>query len=259
MSGLMFTKFRVIQAALCLALVFSMRAGFAQEADTVAPGAKPSINVQFRNPDLNVDTWVKRFELESRETYSLRKEIVAALNLKDGDVVADIGAGTGFFSLIFAEAVAPSGEVLAVDIAPKFIEHIENRAKEEGVPNVRTVLCDDKSTKLEAGSADIAFTCDTYHHFEYPVDTTASIHQALKEGGILAVIDFERIPGMTNDWLMGHVRCGKETVIKEIEAVGFELIEEVELFEQNYFIKFRKKSGSTTSGATSQPTSQPAS
>lgn len=259
MSRIKIKKFQIIQAALCIALAFSLRGGFAQEADTVAPGAKPSINAQFRNPDMNVDTWVKRFELESRETYKLRNEIVAALNLKDGDIVADIGAGTGFFSLMFAEAVVPSGEVLAVDIAPRFIEHINTRAKEEGVPNVRTILCDDKSTRLEAGSADIAFTCDTYHHFEYPADTSASIRQGLKEGGILVVIDFERIPGVTSDWLMGHVRCGKETVIEEIEAIGFELIEEVDLFEQNYLIKFRKISGTTESGAISQASTQPAS
>ena len=86
------------------------------------------------------------------------------------------------------------------------------------------------------------FACDTYHHFEYPQATLASIRRALRPGGTLVVVDFERIPGKTRPWLLDHVRCGKGQVIAEIAAAGFELVEEVPLgLEENYFLRFVRR------------------
>jgi ubiquinone/menaquinone biosynthesis C-methylase UbiE len=95
---------------------------------------------------------------------------------------------------------------------------------------------------LPPNSVDLVFVCDTYHHFEYPAKTLASIRRALRPGGNLIVIDFDRIEGKSRDWLLGHVRADKATFQHEIETAGFELIEEVEVreFEENYFLKFAK-------------------
>jgi predicted methyltransferase len=89
----------------------------------------------------------------------------------------------------------------------------------------------------------VAFICDVYHHFEFPAQTLESIHSALSEGGRLIVIDFERIPGVSREWTLGHVRAGKETFIEEIEAAGFQLVAEREIqgFEENYYVEFRKR------------------
>src|SRR5690606_25175451 len=103
------------------------------------------------------------------------------------------------------------------------------------------VQCSERDVSLPDGSVDTVFTCDTYHHFEYPQATLASIHRALRPGGTLVIVDFERIPGKSREWLLGHVRCGKEQVICEVTEAGFEVVEEVPLgFEENYFLRFRR-------------------
>ena len=108
--------------------------------------------------------------------------------------------------------------------------------------NVEVVLCAEDSVKLPESSVDLAFVCDTYHHFEYPAATLASMLAAVKPGGRLALIDFERIPGVSRDWLLGHVRAGKEVFCQEIESVGFKKVEELKIdgLKENYFVIFQK-------------------
>jgi len=200
---------------------------------------KPGINDNFKDPD--IQTNLDRFETESREVYNHRDEIVAALGLREGMEVADIGAGTGFFARMMAKRVGPSGKVYAVEIAAPFLKHIKEMAEKEGVGNIELVLCDQKSTNLAPESVDLAFACDTYHHFEFPYHTLESIHQALRPGGTLVIVDFERIKGISSDWILGHVRCGKGTVTDEIKDAGFDLLEEIPLLKENYVLKFKKR------------------
>jgi len=203
---------------------------------------KPGVNKRFVDPALDVKEFIDRFEVESREVFANREKIVAATNVKVGDQVADIGAGTGLFTRLFSSVVGEDGKVFAVDISPKFIDHITADATKNSLTNITAVLCEDKSVKLAENSVDVVFICDTYHHFEYPKSTLASIHRALTEGGHLILIDFERIPGVSREWLLGHVRAGKEVFRSEIQDAGFTLVEEkkIEGFKENYFLKFRK-------------------
>lgn len=205
---------------------------------SVAPG----INEPYQAPD--VDSFVARFETESREVYAKRRQIVADMRLSPGSAVADIGAGTGAFTFVLAEAVGTSGRVYAVDIAAPFLDHIRTRAAEQGVDNVVTVRCEEDSVGLPPRSIDAAFVCDTYHHFEYPQSSLASIRDALRPGGELFIVDFERIEGRSSDWILNHVRCGKATVIQEVTSAGFELLppaaQTAEL-KENYFLRFRKR------------------
>src|SRR5262249_37180527 len=150
-----------------------------------------------------------------------RKEIVAACKLKPGMIVADVGAGTGLFTRLFAAAVAPKGKVYAVDIAPEFIRHIEKTCDEAGIKNVVGVVCSESSVKLPAQSVDLVFICDTYHHFEFPYKTMKSIYEALRPNGQLVVIDFHRKKGESSDWVMGHVRADQDVFMKEIGSCGF--------------------------------------
>lgn len=203
---------------------------------------KPGINAGFVDPNLNVAEWLGRFEIESREVFSERAAVLKACGIKPGVHVADIGAGTGFYTRLFAGAVGNEGRVDAVDISPQFIEHIKRKSLEEKVGNITAALCSERSVKLPADSVDLAFVCDTYHHFEYPHSTLASIREALKPGGTLIVIDFERIPDKSREFILGHVRAGKEIFRKEIEDSKFEFVEEVTIpgFKENYFLRFRK-------------------
>ncbi len=200
---------------------------------------KPGINDSFRDP--NVEFYTNLFEGEDRAIFAHRVEILNAIALESGQNVADIGAGTGFFSLMFAEKVAPNGDVYAVDIAENFVQHIKSNAKERSIKNLKPVLCTDRDTKLKSNSVDVVFICDTYHHFEYPVDTMASIHNAMRPGGKLMIVDFERIKGVHTDWTLNHVRCGKGTVTDEIKDAGFDFVEEIPIMDDQYVIVFRKR------------------
>lgn len=204
--------------------------------------ARPGINERFVDPELQVDEWLARFEVESREVYAARREVLKACKIQPGYRVADIGAGTGFYSRLFAEAVGDQGWVFAVDIAPRFLEHINRQSREDNIRSITSVLATDRATRLPPNSIDLAFVCDTYHHFEYPRSTLASIYQALKPAGVLVVIDFEKIPGKSREFILGHVRAGKQVVRAEIEDVGFRLIQEVPIssFQENYLLRFQK-------------------
>lgn len=199
----------------------------------------PSINRPYES-NSDYQRWIQIFERPGREVYDRRHAIVAALDLRPGMVVADIGAGTGLFTRLFAPQVMPGGQVLAVDIAPEFVENTVVRARQAGFHNVRGIINTPHEVTLGAQSIDLAFICDTYHHFEYPKPMMHSIEQALKPGGSVVVIDFRRIPGYSSAWVMNHVRAGKQTVIEEIEAVGLKFVEERDFLRTNYFLRFKK-------------------
>ena len=198
----------------------------------------PGINDYYQEPVF--EQWQSIFESPGREVYERRESILAALELKPGMNVADIGAGTGFYTLMFAQQVAPGGKVYAVDISDEFVRNIQRRASEQHLDNILGVVNHAKSVALPDASIDLAFICDTYHHFEYPMTTMRSLHQAMRPGGTVIIIDFRKIEGQSSSWVMGHVRENKQAVIKEIEASGFQFVEENDLLRSNYFLKFRK-------------------
>ena len=151
-----------------------------------------NLNRQFQDPNLDVQQFVQRFETDSREIFAQRQALVRAVDLRPGLAVADIGAGTGLFTWMFAEEVGPKGTVYAVEIAPAFLKSIGEHARQRGLEKVvKTVRSTQETTNLTPGSTDVAFVCATYHHFEHPEKVLASIHQALRPGGRLVVIDFD--------------------------------------------------------------------
>ncbi|HPG24693.1 MAG TPA: methyltransferase domain-containing protein [Myxococcota bacterium] len=227
-------------------------------------GLPSGINDVFLAKDLDVDAFVERFEGESRAVYAQRHAIVEALELSEGDRVADIGAGTGFFSFLFAEAVGETGRVYAVEISPRFLDLLRERAALQRLdtPQVvegtersierpvvegtgrsaglQVVEGTERSVELPPDSVDLAFLCDVYHHFEYPTHSLESLYRAVRPGGALVLIEFHRIPGVTSDFLLEHVRAGQDVFTREIEAAGFVLDRELPLdgLEDNYVLRF---------------------
>jgi predicted methyltransferase len=199
---------------------------------------RPGINDPFKDPD--VPQFLGKFEVESREVYANRAEIVKRVGLKPGMAVADVGAGTGLFTRLFAKEVGDTGKVYAVDIAPRFLDHIEKSCKEAGIKNVETVRCSADDVNLKQNSVDVAFICDTYHHFEFPHKTMASLRRALRPGGKVVVIDFIREKGKSTEWIMNHVRAGKDVFSKEIADAGFRLAGEEQFLQENYFLRFER-------------------
>jgi spermidine synthase len=187
-----------------------------------------------------VEQGLQRYEREGREVFDRRRDIAAACRLRPGMAVADVGAGTGIFTRLFAPLVGPEGKVYAVDISRELLDHVAGTCREQGLGNVAAVAATVDDSGLEPGSIDLAFVCDAYHHFDRPASTLASLHRALRPGGELILIDFKKIPGVSSEWVMGHVRGDQAAFTAEVEAAGFRKVEELELLKESYFIRFVK-------------------
>jgi len=229
----------MLKRLLIVLLAFSLL-GAALAEQNVNPG----INRYYSNPD--VSSWVEVFERDGREIFERRHDILTAMHIEPGMRVADVGAGTGFFTLMLAKAVGPEGKVYAVDISEAFLEAIAQRAREQGLHNVVTVLSDQKDVKLPHGELDRVYIGDTYHHFEYPVTFSRTIAAALQPKGQVIVVDFKRIPGFSSRWVLSHVRAGKETFIDEMAQAGLVLLEELDFMQTQYFLRLGLASTSTT-------------
>ena len=215
--------------------LFAQQAAPAQEKSV-----KPGINDRWRSAD--IQPLVETLETESREIYHEREALARLVDAKPGMAVADIGSGSGFMTELFAKMVGASGRVYAVDINPKLLEHIRQRASQDGLKNIQTVLDHDTSTELPANSVDLVFLCDTYHHFEYPKAMLASIYKALRPGGQAVLVEFHRVPGKSPEWMLEHVRAGQEVFTKEFVDAGFAFEKELDapFFKENYVLRFRK-------------------
>ncbi len=239
----MISKPRLITAILALFLATATACQNVSNFDTLEqrPAGLPSdINDKFTSQSLVTEDYVDRWEVESREIYLQRHLIASTLDLREGMSIADIGAGTGLFEGLFSVSVGASGRVHAVDISTVFLDDLDRRIKAESWTNVETNLSDGILVPRELQGIDRVFICDTYHHFEHPQATMSSLFRAMNPGGILVLVDFERIPGRTKEWILEHVRAGKSTFRAEIEAAGFHFFEEPVLpgMKENYLLRF---------------------
>jgi ubiquinone/menaquinone biosynthesis C-methylase UbiE len=131
--------------------------------------------------------WLERSERMQEERPDL---VLAALELKPGMKVADVGAGSGYYTSRMAERVGKSGTVYAVDVQPEMIEILKRNMSERGAMNVKAVLGTETDPKLAAESLDLALMVDVYHELEYPYEMLAAIVKALKPGGRVAFVEF---------------------------------------------------------------------
>ncbi len=228
-------------AFVALAAVGQQNAGSSESATAPERSIREGINERFVDTDLDTTSAAAGFESDNREVYARRRDVLDALNLSPGMAVADIGAGSGFYTELMAAEVGPDGKVYAVEIAPNWIEYLNDKVSTDGLDNVVVILGGERSVELPDGSIDLAFASDTYHHFEFPQSSLASIYRALKASGRWVVLDYDRIPGVTPPGRMNHLRLGKAEAIAEIEAAGFTLEQDVDLdLDENYLAIFRR-------------------
>jgi cyclopropane fatty-acyl-phospholipid synthase-like methyltransferase len=222
----------------------------AAQQQTITPMAK-ELNKSF---DADAAKWKERFEHEGRAIYDKRFEILDAMGLKPGMDVADIGAGSGLISRLIAGRIAPGGTVYGVDIAPKMVEYMSKTAAEEKLANFKAVLGDPRSPKLAPQSVDVVCIIDAYHHFEYPADMLAEIKKALRPDGLLMLIDFKRIEGVSKEYILKMVRAGQGTFTDEFLNAGFELVERRDdMFPENYLLKFKHRQAKAKPAAGAKP------
>lgn len=210
-------------------------------AEPVAPDdVGGAINEPY-HAQQNPRRWAVQFEREGREVHDHRDEILAALDLREGMAVADVGAGTGLYTLALAERVGPKGKVHAVDVQAYFLDHIGQKARKAELRNIELVRATQESVGLPEASVDLVLMCDAYHHVERPAAYLASLHRALRPGGRLVVIDYIAIEGRSDAWVIDHVRAAPQQFRAEIEGAGFRFVRAHEgLLEENFFYEFER-------------------
>ncbi len=171
------------------------------------------------------------------------EELVAAMGLKSGDVVADIGTGAGYMLPYLSRAAGPLGKVVAQDIFPDFLEKAAARAEREKLGNVVFVKGTEKDPNLEAGSVDLALALDSYHHYNYPAEMLAGLRKGLKNGGRLVIVEYYKRPNaMPGNNAVDHIRIDESELIKEVEANGFHFVSRREqIKDSQYMAVFEKR------------------
>jgi len=175
--------------------------------------------------------WIRRLDRPDRLPGLRIDEVIAALGLAPGTVVADIGCGTGAFSIPFAKAVAPGGVALAVDIWPELLGHVQRQASAAGVTTLRTVLAQRDDPRLAAGSVDIAFFHDVFHNVN---DRQGYLHRlagSLAPRGRIAIIEQEFDDPIAKQWDRPEDRITREQLAGWMRQAGFELEREFDTFQ----------------------------
>lgn len=178
--------------------------------------------------------WLERPEREAEERTDL---LLGSLDLEDNDVVADIGAGTGYFSFPIARRL-PQGRVLAVDIQQEMLDIIESRKKEAGTGNIEGVLGKIDDTRLPVDSVDLALMVDAYHEFSHPREMMVSIVAALKEGGRVVLVEY-RAEDPTVPIKRLH-KMSQAQARREMEAVGLQWMETKDTLPSQHLMIFSK-------------------
>jgi ubiquinone/menaquinone biosynthesis C-methylase UbiE len=182
--------------------------------------------------------WTKTLESAERIASLRIGEVIAKLNLKPGDVVADLGAGTGLFSLPLAQAVT-SGRVYAVELDEGFLTQIQDKAKTANVTNVVPVLGKFTDPALPARDVDVAFFHDVLHHVENRAAYLESVARYLKPGGRIVVIEFN--PGDSPHKAEPHLVVSQEQTAAWMAGAGLAKSEDIALFPDKYFVVYRRK------------------
>jgi predicted methyltransferase len=187
----------------------------------------------------DVEQWRRVFDDPGRDAWQKPRELVAALALRPGMWVADLGAGTGYFSRHLDTAVRPGGVVFAVETEPNLVAHLRSRAEEEQTPTVLPVLASFDDPRLPPGALDLVLIVDTYHHLDDRLTYLRRLAQTLKPDGRIAIVDWQKhaIPvGPPPE----H-KLARAEVVREMEAGGFTLTAEPDLLPYQYVLIFRRR------------------
>jgi arsenite methyltransferase len=174
-----------------------------------------------------------------RDAYQKPHEVLTALNLKPGEVIADIGAGSGYFTFRLAHQVGDKGKIYAVDVSSDMVLHINRRIRELKTSNVVTILADPDDPLLPDQSVNRFFVCDVWHHVENQTKYLSQIKKMLKPGGEVVMIDFQKKELPVGPPM--QMKIAREDLIKQMESNGFRLTKEHTFLPYQYFLVFVPK------------------
>jgi SAM-dependent methyltransferase len=215
----------------CLAQSSQMPSGDMGNHHKSAPGERG-----YHRTFNDAETWAKRFDDPARDLWQKPDETLDALQLTRTTSVADIGAGTGYFSVRIARRV-PDGKIFAVDIEPDMVRYLGERARREHLDVLRPVQASADSPDLPE-PVDVVLVVDTYHHIDNRVAYFSRLKSSLRTGGRLAIVDFK--PDASEGPPSAH-RIPPERVTAELEQAGYALLATHRFLPQQYFLVFEKK------------------
>jgi len=164
----------------------------------------------------HAETWAKDFDAPSRDAWQQPDRVLAALELGPKMVIADIGAGTGYFAVRLARAV-PDGQVIATDIEPDMVRYLGERAHREQLPNIRTVLATADDPQLPPASVDRILVVDVWHHLADRTRYATGLARALRPGGKIFVVDFTQ---EANHGPPKHMRLAPAAIVADLQSAG---------------------------------------
>ena len=183
--------------------------------------------------------YIGALEDPKRDAYQKPHEVIHALNLTPGEVIADIGAGSGYFTFHLARHVGDKGKVYAVDVSPDMILHVNRRIREFKVNNVVTILADPDDPLLPDASVNRFFICDVWHHVDNQAKYLSLMKKMLKPGGEVIMIDFHKKELPVGPPM--KMKIAREDLIKQMESNGYRVIKEHTFLPYQYFLVFVPK------------------
>jgi arsenite methyltransferase len=198
-----------------------------------------------------LEQYIALLEDPKRDEWQKPDAVIQALSFKEGQVVADIGAGSGYFTLRLARAVGQKGRVFAVDVDEGMLDYLHQRLDKEKIQNVQVLHVPAHDPLLIDGSLDLAFVCNTYHHLEARDVYLRKLRKALKPGGRLVIVDFYKKEGIPVGPPLA-MRLGEETVKKELQEAGLQVTEQLTFLPYQYILIAEP----TTSAPAASPVTQ---
>ena len=206
---------------------------FAQQHGGQKPGAMGHMDHKFDDPE----RYARSFDDPARDAWQMPSRVIEALALKPGQKVADIGAGTGYFSVRLARAAA-APKVFAVDLEPKMVEHLTKRAAAEGLKNITAVQASPASPNLPE-PVDVVLVIDTYHHIADRPAYFAALKSKLTPGGRVAIVDFKK--GGGGDGPPDEFRFTPAQISGELAQAGYVLEQSHDFLPRQHYLIYRTK------------------
>jgi len=215
--------------------------GWALALGVLAPLAGPAAPLAAQLGSQPAERWAITLENGRRLEGLEIQRVVDAIGLQAGDVVADIGAGTGIFSVPMAMAVGTNGVVLSVEVDQGFLPMIEAKARENGVANITTVLGEFGDPKLPRRDVDVAFFHDVLHHIEQRAAYIQALAAYMPSGSRIVVVDYDKnVPGVPHS-NQPEMLIGPDDVATWMREAGFSVTREIEMFDDKFFVVYTKR------------------